>query len=454
MIRTITICIALVAILPSLGYGASFDCRQAAVPVEKLVCGSSDARVLDVQLYEAYQRAQRLSANRDSIRGQQRRWVKESRNLCKTVECLAKVYKSRISELESGIRYKECEDDSGSTLSIGYCIARKKQETENTIEDLISLLPARYAADQIYRFKNIQSDWKKNAACRCFNEVGRGSGPGWSSNFSSCEKNEADQRLLEIREIVAGLQTLEYVASGPKVCAEIRSEEEANPEHQMIQAITKNDINNVKRLLKEGTPMPRGDYSYTPIDIAVRNNNIEMLSFLLGNGADPNQDIEAMKAALMTCNKKMVSLLVDHGYQVKGNPSYYGPYDPLPWAAQFGCRDIVEYLVANGADVKSYMPLRQAASQCHVETVKYLLSKVQDPDLPDGDNRTPLLYAAITAVNWPDKRSACMVVISELIQAGANPERAFVVPAENPALKLPRDGSEVMKLLHSRSNAN
>ena len=34
-----------------------------------------------------------------------------------------------------------------------------------------------------------------------------------------------------------------------------------------------------------------------------------------------------MKAALKTCNMKMVSLLVDHGYKVKGNPSYYGPYD-------------------------------------------------------------------------------------------------------------------------------
>src|ERR1017187_5179941 len=97
----------------------------------------------------------------------------------------------------------------------------------------------------------------------------------------------------------------------------------------MIQAITKNDIKTVKRLLKEGTQMPSGDYSYTPIDIAVRNDNSEMLSFLLANGADPKWDIEAMKTALMTCNMKMVSLLVEHGYQVKGDRNY-GPYDPLP----------------------------------------------------------------------------------------------------------------------------
>jgi ankyrin repeat protein len=225
----------------------------------------------------------------------------------------------------------------------------------------------------------------------------------------------------------------------------------ASSEHQMLEAIKKNDITNVKRLVDEGVPIPSGEYRYTPIDIAVRNNNPEMLSYLLASGANPVEDIEAMKAALSTCNMKMVSLLVDHGYKVKGNPSYYGPYDPLPWAAQFGCRDIVEYLVENGADVKSYRPLRLAASQCHVETVKYLLTKVQTPDLPDGDNRTPLWGAAITAVNWPDKRNACLVVINDLLQAGANPERAFLVPTENPALKLPRDDKEVMKLLRSKS---
>jgi uncharacterized protein len=219
----------------------------------------------------------------------------------------------------------------------------------------------------------------------------------------------------------------------------------ANPEHQMIQAITKNDIETVKGLLNEGTLIPHGNYLFTPIDIAARNNNTEMLALLLGNGADPEQDIEAMKASLKTCNMKIVSLLVDHGYKVKGNPSYYGPYDPVPWAALFGCTDIIKYFVSKGADVNFDNPLRQAANQCHVDTAEYLLSRVQDPDIPDGDHRTPL---------WADKRKECMVVINDLLRAGANPERALLVPTENPALKLPRDDKEIMKLLQSRPEAN
>jgi uncharacterized protein/ankyrin repeat protein len=453
--RIISTCIALVAVLPALGYGASFDCRKATTSAEKLVCSSNEARILDVQLYETYQRVLRLSANEDAIRKQQLRWLNESRNTCKTVDCITGVYKSRISELTKEIHYSECEGDhgelTGTSLMIGYCNARGKKETENTIADLVSLISSRYTADQITRFKALQSDWKKNVQCNCFQEVGVGSGPGWSRGLLDCEIRETDQRLLEIREIAAGLQNLEYGRTGLKSCAEIRAKEEANPEYQMIQAITKNDIAGVKILLKEGIPIPRGDYSYTPIDIAVRNNNIEMLSFLLGNGANPDEDIVAMRAALNTCNMKMVSLLVDHGYKVKGNPSYYGPYDPLPWAALHGCTGIVEYLVSKGADIKVSKPLRHAVMYCHVETVKYLLIKGHDPDATDMGERTPLWFAAINAVNYPDKRDACKAVITDLLQAGANPDQAFIVPTENPSLKLPRDDEEIMKLLRNKS---
>jgi uncharacterized protein len=454
-LKILTAATALIAlsIQPTWCFGASFDCRKAATAVEKLVCSSKEVRVLDIQLYEAYQRAQRLTANTDAIRSQQRRWLNEIRNLCKTVECLTNVYKERISELEAGIRYKECEDDGGTTLSIGYCTARVKEETEKTLADLFTLLSVRYDSEQLGRFKMIQSEWKTNVGCSCYKEAGSGSGPGHSNSILSCEKKEIEQRLVEIREIVAGQHDLEYGGSSPKSCAEIRAEEEANPEYQMIQAITKNDIKTVKRLLKEGTQMPSGDYSYTPIDIAVRNDNSEMLSFLLANGADPKWDIEAMKTALMTCNMKMVSLLVEHGYQVKGDRNY-GPYDPLPWAALLGCTDIIKYLVSKGADIKSSKPLRHAVMDCHVETVKYLLTKGHDPDASDMGERTPLWYAAIKAVNFPDKRNACKTVINDLLQAGANPDRALVVPTENPSLKLPRDDEEIMKLLRSKSENN
>ncbi|HXH72950.1 MAG TPA: ankyrin repeat domain-containing protein, partial [Mariprofundaceae bacterium] len=364
-IHAVTIGFLILAIQPTWCLGASFDCRKATTSVEKLVCSSNEVTILDVQLYETYQRAQRLAANSNTIRNQQRRWLKETRNKCETVECLRQAYQKRISELEAEIHFDECEDVSGSTLSIGYCEGRLRDEADKTITDLTSLLSARHDAQQMNQFMQHQDEWRENVDCDCGEKVGRIMGPGDSAYYLQCARELTEQRLIEIREITAGLHSIEYGGNGPRSCVAIRAKENADPEHQMIQAITNSDIDTVKSLLKKGIKMPRGDYSYTPIDIAVRNNNPEMLSFLLANGADPKEDIVAIRASLKTCNMEMVSLLVEHGYQVKGNPNY-GPYDPLPWAALFGCRDIVEYLVSKGADLKSPKPLRVAASECHV----------------------------------------------------------------------------------------
>jgi uncharacterized protein len=431
---------------------ASFDCSKAQSNIEKTICASTELQILDLKLYEAYSRSLRLALEAKNIRADQLRWLGESRNECKTKECLVNAYNERISALNSSVDYKECEG-ALSTVGQGYCEVRHTKEAESSIRDLIKVLSVRYEPQQVEKFNNIQTDWRRNVVCDCDKEVGNVMGPGDSLNFSICERKAVEQRLAEIREILAGLHDIGYGAAVPS-CAKLRAEEEADPKHKMIQAITNNDSETVKLLLGEGIRLPQGSYSFTPLDIAARNNNIEMVSLLLTNGADPKEDTEAMMASLKTCNMKMVSLLVDHGYEVKGNPSIFGIYDPVPWAAFFGCTDIIKYFVSKGADVNFDNPLRQAANQCHVDTVEYFLSKVWDSDIPDGDHRTPLWGAAITAANWPDKRKACMVVINDLLRAGANPERALLVPTENPALKLPRDDKEIMELLQSRPIAN
>lgn len=441
------------ALIPTLSFGASFDCHKAELPVENLVCGSNDLRLLDVHLFEAYQRAQRLSADANLVRAEQRRWIQKSRNTCKTNECLSKSYEARINALVSSVHYKECESDNNgvmTTLGESFCAGRNKDESEKTIKDLITLLSKRYSAHQMTQFTKRQIEWRKNTDCSCGEKIGsRIEGPGLTARFTECEIDEMDQRLSEIREIVVGRQNIEYGGTGPRSCTEIRQAEEANPEHQMLEAIEKNDIANVKRLVDKGIPIPSGEYRYTPLDIAVRNDNIEMLTYLLSKGANPERDIEAMKPALNKCNMRMVSLLVEHGYQVKSDRNYTS-YDPLPWAALNGCTDIIKYLVSKGADIKFSKPLRHAVMMCHVDTVKYLLSNGHDPDTSDM-NYTPLWYATINAVNSPDKREMCKTVINDLLQAGANPERALDVQTNNPALKHPRDDDEIMKLLRSKS---
>lgn len=420
-------------------FAASFDCRKAATPVEKLVCSSNEVRVLDVRLYEAYQRAQRLSAEASTVRTQQRRWLKKSRNSCKTIECLSEVYQTRISELESGISYEECNDESGTSLSMGYCASRIRGETETAISDLVALFPARFDTPQMERFNQLQSEWRKNVDCSCYEQVGWGTGPGHSAMIVSCEKNEVEQRLSEIREIVVGNQGLEYGRTGPKSCTEIRLAEEADPEYRIFDAIRKNDIKSVKKLVEGGAPVPTWRDGQTPLSIAAQNNNLEIVAYLLSRGADPTQDRNAMLSAVRQCNMKLTALLVEHGYLVKTDNWVY---DPLPIAAYYGCIDIIKYLVSKGSDIKSSRPLPMAASGCRIDIVRYLIAQGDDVHSPDRASLTPLKRATDVAVKDPNRRDLCKLVIDALLKAGASPDSAYDAAIGDP---------EITSLLRNKS---
>ncbi len=85
---------------------ASFDCAKAGTTVEKLICSSKDLAALDIDLAQRYKSLMTLSdENGKSLtRNEQRDWIRE-RNKCNSVNCLARSYKDRISELDTVINY-------------------------------------------------------------------------------------------------------------------------------------------------------------------------------------------------------------------------------------------------------------------------------------------------------------------------------------------------------------
>lgn len=84
---------------------ASFDCTQAATPVEKAICADVALARLDRQMADAYR--QRLDANPDEAaeRSAQRAWLKLRNSACKDQEgplfsaCLTGIYRSRLADL-------------------------------------------------------------------------------------------------------------------------------------------------------------------------------------------------------------------------------------------------------------------------------------------------------------------------------------------------------------------
>jgi uncharacterized protein YecT (DUF1311 family) len=79
---------------------ASFDCANARVEVEHMICDNPDISKLDEEVAASYKIALKKSAKSQTIRQTQRQWIKE-RNNCKDVSCVKHIFEVRFSELRA-----------------------------------------------------------------------------------------------------------------------------------------------------------------------------------------------------------------------------------------------------------------------------------------------------------------------------------------------------------------
>jgi len=75
-------------------------------------------------------------------------------------------------------------------------------------------------------------------------------------------------------------------------------------------------------------------------------------------------------------------------------------HTPLYWAVSYGEREVIEYLIQQGADVNldrgmyGVTPLHAAAQDRDHDMVRLLVEKGADPSAEDHQGRTPLDYAS------------------------------------------------------------
>jgi len=82
-------------------HAASFDCESDLTPVEAKICNDFEISHLDDLLGQSYKNALVNSSDPQSLKVQQRAWLKDIRNKCYDSECLKQVYKERISVLST-----------------------------------------------------------------------------------------------------------------------------------------------------------------------------------------------------------------------------------------------------------------------------------------------------------------------------------------------------------------
>jgi len=80
--------------------GPSFDCAKAATPVERAICGDPKLAELDVEVANAYNAALSKLPNKQDARTEQGMWIRQVRNACTSVQCLADAYQRRLAQLK------------------------------------------------------------------------------------------------------------------------------------------------------------------------------------------------------------------------------------------------------------------------------------------------------------------------------------------------------------------
>ncbi|XP_063699423.1 poly [ADP-ribose] polymerase tankyrase [Culicoides brevitarsis] len=152
----------------------------------------------------------------------------------------------------------------------------------------------------------------------------------------------------------------------------------------------------------------QSDMSRKSLELTLSSSSID----LCGNLDDNQQLFEACKTGDLIKVKRLVNSKTVNARDLSGRKS-----TPLHFASGYGRRDVVEFLLANGANYLSkddggLNPLHNASSFGHADVVRLLLSAGANPNTRDNWNYSPLHEAA--------SKGKCDVCIA-LLQHGGDP---------------------------------
>ena len=168
------------------------------------------------------------------------------------------------------------------------------------------------------------------------------------------------------------------------------------------EAVVIGDSEKVRQILTPEFEINQKDSSgMTALQLAVREQNMEIIELLVDSGADVNLPstrflFTPLHISIRT-SFAMSKFLIDHGADINQKNSEGA--SPLHIAARAGNNEMVEFLIANGADVNSedsedYTPLHNAAWNGHLRAVEMLVSSGADINASTYTGDTPYNCAA------------------------------------------------------------
>lgn len=91
----------LLIVISNYSLSASFDCKKASTSIENMICSDALLSQRDDELAKLYKEVlgKATAVQKIDIRGKQRGWLKNSRNVCLNNDCILSSYSDRSSEL-------------------------------------------------------------------------------------------------------------------------------------------------------------------------------------------------------------------------------------------------------------------------------------------------------------------------------------------------------------------
>jgi ankyrin repeat protein len=156
---------------------------------------------------------------------------------------------------------------------------------------------------------------------------------------------------------------------------------------------------------------------WTPLMMAVITDRLDLVKFLVENGADIETTNEVNLTALTIASEKghldIVKYLVKNGADLNKEGKY--GYSALMFATE-GHLEIIKYLVKNGADINKedkngYSALIFASAEGRLEIVKYLVENGADLNKEGKDGLSALIIAS---------QNGHLDIVKYLVENGAN----------------------------------
>jgi ankyrin repeat protein len=178
------------------------------------------------------------------------------------------------------------------------------------------------------------------------------------------------------------------------------------------------DVGLVSTLLQKGADIDHvsgpddeyaSDCNTNALHHAVLESNLEMIRFLINQGADPNVNIvggarSILQLATDLGDMEVIQVLIEAGADCNKASSFKHPLNPLQTAVDMGNFELAKYFMSVGADInwppykiKGATALQMAVQKQNVDMVDFLLDRGAHVNAPAAESRgVTALQAAVS----------------------------------------------------------